>query len=351
MDSLWNAIFTTYIQMAPYLFIGLFFAGFMHLVFTRELVAKHLGSNNTLSVIKAALLGVPLPLCSCGVIPTTLYLRKQKASPGATISFLISTPQTGIDSVVATYGLMGPVFAIFRPIAAFVTGIFGGIFINHTAPDEQIEQQTEDDPEATSCDCESCQITPETKPNIWKKTYNALNYAYVEFLDDIAGHLILGIIIAGFIAFFIPDNFFLKYGGDGFLGMLLMIVVGLPMYVCATSSIPIAVSLMLKGISPGAAFVFLVVGPATNAATITLIAKTMGKKFVAIYLGVVSVFAVLGGFLLNYIFSLEAIPAITKQISLHEGVSWFTIVFTGLFTLVLIPSIYRLLKNKFTKKG
>ncbi|MDY6915249.1 MAG: permease, partial [Candidatus Cloacimonadota bacterium] len=121
---MWNAIYTTYIQMAPYLFIGLLFAGFMHLIFTRNMIAKHLGDNNLLSVIKASILGVPLPLCSCGVIPTALYLRKQKASAGATISFLISTPQTGIDSIVATYGLMGPVFAIFRPIAAFITGIF-----------------------------------------------------------------------------------------------------------------------------------------------------------------------------------------------------------------------------------
>ncbi|MDY6916101.1 MAG: permease, partial [Candidatus Cloacimonadota bacterium] len=195
------------------------------------------------------------------------------------------------------------------------------------------------------------QIHSSNKPRFWNKIYNALNYAYVEFLDDIASHLVLGIIIAGLISFIIPDNFFLKYGGDGLWGMLLMIMVGLPMYVCATSSIPIAVSLMIKGISPGAAFVFLVVGPATNAATITLIAKTMGKKFVAIYLSVVSVLAILSGYLLNYIFSLEIIPSITKQISLQEDVGWFTIIFTILFTLVLIPSLYRLLKNKFTRKG
>lgn len=149
MKALLQAIWLTYLEIAPYLFIGLAFAGLLHMVFKRDFIAKHLGKNDIWSVIKAALLGVPMPLCSCGVIPTALHLRREKASEGATLSFLISTPQTGVDSILATYGMMGPIFAIFRPIAAFITGLAGGVLANLIHKDEPISE--EEPPSGSSC--------------------------------------------------------------------------------------------------------------------------------------------------------------------------------------------------------
>ena len=341
--KLLNEIWLTYISIAPYLFIGLIFAGLLHVVFKKDFVAKHLGKNNLFSVIKAAILGVPLPLCSCGVIPTALFLRKKKASKGAVLSFLISTPQTGVDSIIATYGMMGPIFAIFRPLAAFVTGIIGGIAANLLEKEE--EQITE---EEDKFECDTCEIEEPHSHTVFERVTSGLKYAFVEFLDDITIQLIVGIIIAGLISYIIPDNFFQNFGGDGILGMLIMIAVGIPLYVCATASIPIAVSLILKGISPGAAFVYLVVGPATNAATITLISRALGKKTIAIYLSVISVFAILGGFLLNYIFTIIDKPELLIMDHTKES-SVFTVITVVLFSILLILSIYRKIRIKFKK--
>ncbi|RLC50582.1 MAG: permease [Candidatus Cloacimonadota bacterium] len=313
------------------------------MVFKKDFVAKHLGKNNLFSVIKAAILGVPLPLCSCGVIPTALFLRKKKASKGAVLSFLISTPQTGVDSIIATYGMMGPIFAIFRPLAAFVTGIIGGIAANFL--DKEEEQITD---EEDKFECDTCEIEEPHSHTVLERVTSGLKYAFVEFLDDITIQLIVGIIIAGLISYIIPDNFFQNFGGDGILGMLIMIAVGIPLYVCATASIPIAVSLILKGISPGAAFVFLVVGPATNAATITLISRALGKKTIAIYLSVISVFAILGGFLLNYIFTIIDKPELLIMDHTKES-SVFTVITVVLFSILLILSIYRKIRIKFKK--
>ncbi len=342
--GLLNEIWKTYISIAPYLFLGLVFAGLLHVIFKKDFVAKHLGKNNFFSVIKAAILGVPLPLCSCGVIPTALFLRKKKASKGATLSFLISTPQTGVDSIIATYGMMGPIFAIFRPLAAFVTGIVGGLVTNFV--------EKKDEPETVileeKFDCDTCDVEEPHSHTILERVTSGLKYAFIEFLDDITIQLIIGIIIAGFISFLIPDNFFADFGGEGFMGMLLMIAVGIPLYVCATASIPIAVSLILKGISPGAAFVFLVVGPATNAATITLISRALGKKLIAIYLTVISVFAILGGLLLNDIFDIVGKPDMLMMHH-HEDISLFSKILVGVFSILMISSIFRKIRNKFKK--
>ncbi|MDO9576701.1 MAG: SO_0444 family Cu/Zn efflux transporter [Candidatus Cloacimonadales bacterium] len=344
ISNLVNEIFKTYLEIAPYLFIGLFFAGLLHIVFKKDFVARHLGKDNFLSVVKAAILGVPLPLCSCGVIPTALYLRRQKASKGATLSFLISTPQTGVDSIIATYGMMGPIFAIFRPVAAFVMGITGGAITNILTKND-IEIVDEPKNVCTSCTTDK----PEPK-TLWNKLISGFVYAFKEFLDDISLQLIVGIILAGIISFAIPDNFFERFGGNGLVGMLIMIAFGIPLYVCATASIPIAVSLMMKGISPGAAFVFLVVGPATNAATIALIGNALGKRMVAIYLSVISVFAVGFGFLLNWIFDLIGNPVDLKSMHHEHGIPWYMTAMLIVFSIFLALSLFRKIRKKTSAK-
>ncbi|HHE39287.1 MAG TPA: hypothetical protein ENL20_12045 [Candidatus Cloacimonetes bacterium] len=340
--DLLNDVWQTYLKIAPYLFIGLIVAGLLHIFFKKDFIIKHLGKNDFLSVVKASVLGVPLPLCSCGVIPTAMHLRKQKASKGATLSFLISTPQTGVDSIIATYGMMGPIFAIFRPLAAFIMGIFGGMITNNLTKDEK--EDREDISPAFECD--TCEITEPHTHSFLEKLHYGMKYAFVEFLDDISLQLVFGIVLAGIISFVIPENFFARYGGEGFTGMLIMIAFGIPLYVCATASIPIAVSLIMKGISPGAAFVFLVVGPATNAATIALIGNAMGKKIVIIYLSVISIFAILGGFALNFIFDIFGSEKSYSFMQHHQENSLILNILLILFSIILLMSLFRKLSAK-----
>ena len=338
-----NAIYATFVEMAPYLMLGLTFAGLLHILFKREFVARHLGGGGLAAVVKAAVLGVPLPLCSCGVVPTALSLRRSKASDGATVSFLISTPQTGIDSIVATYGMLGPVFAVFRPLAAFVMGIVGGAIttlLGGATAQRMIGRPfREGDPA-----CVICFENGEHAHSVREKVVAMCKYAFGEFLDDISPQLVVGIAISGLISFFVPPDFFGRYVDNEFAAMALMIVGGIPLYVCATASIPIAAALMMKGLSPGAAFVFLAVGPATNAATVTLIASVMGKKTVAVYLSVISVLSVAAGLALNGVFSLLG-PNIepARQIHPHHemGPGPFSLLIAGLFAALLVLSLSR----------
>jgi uncharacterized protein len=338
-----KAIYVTYVEMAPYLLLGLTFAGLLHILFKREFVARHLGGGGLTAVVKAAVLGVPLPLCSCGVVPTALSLRRSKASDGATVSFLISTPQTGIDSIVATYGMLGPVFAVFRPLAAFLMGIVGGVITTLLGGGNE-RQPSVRDSQASESACVICFKDGEHVHTLREKVMALCKYAFGDFLDDIAPQLVVGIAISGLISFFLPPDFFGRYVDNEFAAMGLMIVGGIPLYVCATASIPIAATLMLKGLSPGAAFVFLAVGPATNAATVTLIASVMGRKTVAIYLSVISVMSIAAGLALNGVFALlgpTAEPALKMQHHHAMGAGPFTLAFSGLFAILLVLSLTR----------
>lgn len=337
-----SAIWATFVDMGPYLLLGLTFAGILHVLFKKEFVIRHLGTNSVASVVKAAVLGVPLPLCSCGVIPTALSLRHSRASRGAVMSFLISTPQTGVDSIVATYGMLGPVFAVFRPIAALVMGVAGGIAARFG--DRQDNPGTDN---GEQFECVMCDSSTEHSHGWLDKIRAMVSYAYGTFLDDISLQLVVGIVISGLISYAIPDGFFETYVNSELLGMLGVIVVGIPLYVCATASIPIAAALMMKGLSPGVAFVFLAVGPATNAATIALVGSKMGKRFVAIYLAVMTIGAVLAGLLLNATFRLVAggMPDLT-HLHHHEAASPLMQVWVYLFLTILGLSLFRKLFPK-----
>jgi uncharacterized membrane protein YraQ (UPF0718 family)/copper chaperone CopZ len=346
--NLFIEIAETFMDMAPYLLLGLTFAGILHVLFKKEFIIRHLGQNSISASIKAAVLGVPLPLCSCGVIPTALSLRKSSASEGATVSFLISTPQTGVDSIIATYGMLGPVFAIFRPFAALIMGIVGGIATSLGAPKTPLQAENAE----VELDCKVCPENGTHGHTIRDKIMAMIKYAYGEFLDDISVQLIVGIVIAGIISYFVPPEFFTKYVNNDFVGMLLMIVAGIPLYVCATASIPIAASLMMKGLSPGAAFVFLAVGPATNAAAITLIANVMGKRIVVLFLSVISLGAIASGFALNFVYQyLDIDPAIHIMKHHHEDTAILMNVFSIIFLLMLAFSVYRKLAPVFVKKS
>ena len=240
-----------------------------------------MGGNNTKAAINASLLGIPLPLCSCGVIPTGISFYKHGASKGSAISFMTSTPQTGIDSILVTYSLLGLPFALIRPVVALFTGIFSGIFTNFINRGKIIDTKQVIEPDKKK------------KTKLPEKIKEMFSYAFGEFLQDISNWLILGLILAAIISVFVPDDFFSSYYGNDFLGKIIILIAAVPLYVCATASVPIAAVLLLKGLSPGAALVFLMAGPATNAATIALIAKTLGKRSLLAYL-----LTIIGGALL-----------------------------------------------------
>jgi uncharacterized protein len=302
--SLAMGFWNTVLEMSPYLLFGFFMAGLLSVLVSKQLVEKHLGGKGIWPVIKASLFGVPLPLCSCSVIPVTMSLRKHGASRGASISFLLSTPQTGVDSIFVTYALLGPVFAIFRPIAAFVTGIVGGMMVNFFGDSSENNTQ-----ENKTCEDECCCAGHKTNP-----VTRMFKYGFITLPRDIGRPMLLGLVAAAFISALVPDGFFADKLGTGVIPMLVMMLIGIPMYVCATASVPIAAALMMKGLSPGAALVFLMTGPATNAASFVLIWKIMGRAAALTYLAAVAGCALLSGILLDYIIS-----GVALSHTMHHG--------------------------------
>ena len=277
-------------MMAPWLLFGFFAAGVLSVFFSPAYIYKHMGKPGIKSIFKAALFGVPLPICSCGVIPVTVSLKKQGAGRGAAGSFLISTPQTGLDSFFATYAMLGWAFAIFRPIVAFITGIIGGLLM------ENFGKPADEKEEAPGVNQED-----DDQPRVrgWKTIPAILHYGFIKLLGNIASALLVGLVLAALIHLLVPPDFGAKYLKSDWLAMPAMLIFGIPLYVCSTASIPIAASLIVKGISPGAALVFLITGPATNVATITIMSKVLGRKAVVIYLLTVAVAAIAAGYIFN----------------------------------------------------
>ena len=297
-------IWSTTTEMAPYLLLGFAVAGFLSIVIPTSFVEKHLGQNKLTSIVKATLAGIPLPLCSCGVIPVAAGLKKSGASNGATTAFLISTPQTGIDSIMVTYALMGPWFTIFRVGAALFGGLTGGLMVNLTT-----EGSTTTKKQSSVSGTANDKIPSST---VVEKVSQALNYGFTTLPEDIGRSLIAGIIIAGAISALLPENALTLFADNSVLSMIAMMAAGIPVYVCATSSVPIAAALIAKGISPGAALVFLMTGPATNAASLTSVNKMMGKKCTGALLLSVAATSLIAGYLLD-----SLIPSAASQVSLR----------------------------------
>lgn len=335
LKELWIIFF----DMSFYMTIGLLFAGILHLIFSKAWIIKHIGKNNFSSVFKSVLFGVPMPLCSCGVIPTAVYMNQNGASNAAIIAFLISTPQTGIDSIIATYGMMGFIFAIFRPIAAFFMGIFGGLIINLFSKDEMNLKNLYENKSIIDKSLKS--------KTFFEKLKTIYNYAFVNFLDDISIQFIIGIIIAALISYFFPDEAFLNSKfSSGIFGMLFMIIVGIPIYICATSSIPIALSLMAKGFSPGVAFVFLTAGPVTNIVSLSILLKVFGKKLTSIYLIVIIIFSMIFGGILDFIFKYYSFNSINIMHHNHHSIL-FSDSLKWIFVLLFIFCLLLSLKRKY----
>lgn len=397
-----------FVEAAPYLIFGFAVAGVLNALVPDQKIVDYLGKSagKIRSVINASLAGLPLPLCSCGVIPAAMSIRKRGANRGATLSFLISTPETGVDSIAITYALLDPLMTIFRPLATTATAILAGIAENLLIGEEPEKSGNREQDKAgkkaeilavstlvgvtaagskcssPSCNCKTPEkeetgkekhhdknnvppksrtlelrpehggetthlkispavYVPESKVSLCgcahcgqekkgslperkiKKTMKeefigGLKYAFIELPGEISKWMLIGIILAGVISYTIPETLIQEYLGGGFRSMLVMLLVGIPLYICATASTPLAASLVAKGMSPGTAFVFLLAGPATNAATITMVARFLGKRSAALYVGVISLCAIGAGILLDWLYFKMGISATATLGSAEE---------------------------------
>lgn len=302
MENILNSLAAMLYEMAPYILLGLFIAGLLHAFVPSATMSRHLSRPSLGSVIKATLIGVPLPLCSCGVLPTAVALRRSGASKASTAAFLISTPQTGVDSIAATYSLLGPAFAIIRPIAAIVTSIFGGLAVGRY---EKTESPVEPDVKSDCCEA-SAAATNET--GFIAKFLSALRYGFYDMVQSIGKWLVIGLIIAALITVLVPADFFAAFADRPLLAMIAVVIVAVPMYICATGSIPIALSLMLKGLSPGTAFVLLMAGPAANVASLTILSRSLGRRSAAVYLATIVIGAIAFGLAIDYFMPRDWFP-------------------------------------------
>ena len=328
----WNVLCLS----APYMLLGFFIAGLLKAFVPDNFIAKHLGAQNRRSIFKAALFGVPIPLCSCGVLPAAAGIRKQGASKGATTAFLISTPETGVDSIAVTWALLDPLMAVLRPISAFLTAMVTGQLVQFFDPDTQTEVDTKSSSSITIPS--SCCSNEVKSKNIATRIFDAMAYAYGDLFKDIAGWFFLGVGLAGLITVFVSPDLVEQWLGNPLIAMVVMLIAGVPLYVCATASTPIVAALVLKGLNPGAALVFLLVGPATNAAALSVIAKILGKKATGIYLGGIMVSALLMGVAVDVIYSMTNLTAGWQAITHDDHRSLVGMVSALLlFVLILLP--------------
>jgi uncharacterized membrane protein YraQ (UPF0718 family)/copper chaperone CopZ len=307
---------TLFSEMAPFLLLGFLLAGILHVWVPNHLYVPKISKPNFKSVLWSALFGVPLPICSCGVIPTSIALRREGASKGACVSFLISTPATGVDSILATYSLLGGPFAVLRPIAAFATAMLGGVFTNLVTKNEPEtgvavvgESHEHEHHGHEHCDCEEgrCSCGYEDpdrheKASFAQKVKGTFEYGFVNMIGDVSKWLVIGLLLGALIAAFVPDDFFLFLHEYPLLCMLVVLVLAMPMYTCATGSIPLALALVEKGITPGAALVLLMAGPATSIASMLVVGKAFGRRTLFAYLASIAFGALFFGVIVDTFF-------------------------------------------------
>ncbi|MBD5234057.1 MAG: heavy metal-associated domain-containing protein [Bacteroidales bacterium] len=324
-------------EMSPYILLGFFIAGLLHVFVRPSAMSRHLSGGGWKPVVKAALFGIPLPLCSCGVLPTAVALRRRGASKAAATSFLIATPQTGVDSIAATWSLLGLPFAIIRPIAALAGAVGGGLAVGKFDTDEKVEISDEAD-----------EAMPES---FLGRLGAAVRYGFIDMVASVGKWLVIGLVVAALITVFVPDSLFTGLSNHPLLAMLAVVVVAIPMYICATGSIPIALSLMLKGLSPGIAFVMLMAGPAANFASIMILNRTMGRRATALYVGSVVATAIGFGLVIDLLLPREwFVPAGALTEHCHVTFDWFATLCSALLTGLLIYSAFKSGKHEHNHK-
>ncbi len=354
-DFLWETLYIVF-ESGIYILLGFLIAGLLHAYLKTDRLIPFLGGRNLRSVLNAALVGAPLPLCSCGVVPTAVALRKKGASREATLSFLISTPETSVDSIALSYGLLGPVMAVVRPLAAVVTAVVAGAAHLLFGHDETRDLEAAGEPNGSTktsgtgaatgegaCGPECSAFPADSGKAVdhgpdhdhdhdhahdhaghthadpfaaspplshRERLGEAGRYGFVHLFDELAFWFLFGMLLTGLLSAALPDDFFGRALGTGLFSMLVVVVVGVPLYMCASSSTPVALAFLTKGLNPGAALVFLLTGPATNAATLSVVGRVFGKRFLQIYVGSIVGVAIAFGMALNSFYQWEPVASL-----------------------------------------
>ena len=321
-------------ELAPWLILGLLVAGALHVWLPPGFIRRHLGGGGPASTIKAVFLGVPMPLCSCGVIPAAIGLKKDGASDGASVGFLISTPQTGVDSIAVSAAFLGLPFAIFKVASAFITGIVGGLLTDSLVKPA---------PAAPA------PVAADAAPRSHRaKLRELLVFAFDDLLYMIWRWIVVGVLVSAAIATWLDPGVFTQYGWtQGLGGLLLVLAISLPLYVCATSSVPVAAALVHAGLPAGAALVFLMAGPATNMATVGAIYRAFGKKVLGIYLAVI----VLGSLLSAWLFESVLGTMVHDHPLAHEHQPWWTVPAVVALLLLIGRYAWRDLRSWMARRG
>ena len=355
---------TLFSEMAPFLLLGFLLAGILHVWVPNQVYVPKISKPNFASVLWASLFGVPLPICSCGVIPTSIALRREGASKGASVSFLISTPATGVDSILATYSLLGLPFAILRPIAAFVTAMFGGVLTNFATRNESAEVAVAEHKESHKhhdhehcgcedhdhdhcecdghdhCECGTLAGAATAKKSFVQKLGETVEYGLVNMVGDVSKWLMIGLLLGALISAFVPNELFLALREYPILCMVCVLLLAMPMYTCATGSIPLALALVAKGITPGAALVLLMAGPATSIASMLVVGKAFGKRTLVAYLASIAFGAMFFGFIVDTFFMDTFLSAMLPQGAAechgHGALGVFDYICAGLLAVFMI---------------
>lgn len=343
------------LDASVYILFGLLVGGLLKMFLSPSTVARHLGSGRFAPVLKAAFLGIPLPLCSCGVLPAAASLRRQGANRGATTAFLISTPESGVDSIAISYALLDPILTVARPVAAFASAVGAGIAQSLFHPNERTSVAKPD----LSCPVDGCCDGIRCAPEVHRRHHGmgerirvGIKYAFTDLWGDLAGWFWVGMLLAGVITALIPGDFMARYLGGGLGAMLAMLVVGIPLYICATASTPVAAALILKGVSPGAALVFLLVGPATNITSLTVLIKVLGKRGTVVYLVSIALFSVVAGLALDALYLALGVRAAAVVGEASEFIPPSLRWIGALLLIVLsVRPIARWLRSKVAKSG
>ncbi len=338
-----NAFVSMLNGMSPYLLLGFLIAGLLHAFVPSTIYSRYLAGTGFRPVLTAALFGVPLPLCSCGVLPTAVALRRSGASSAASTSFLIATPQTGVDSIAATYSMMGLPFAVLRPVAALVTSLVGGLAVGHWERKGALDDVRDD------ADYEFSELPR----GLWNKIVETLKYGFFDMMQSIGRWLLIGLVVATLITVLLPDDFFSTYARWPLLNMFIIVLVAVPMYVCATGSIPIAAALMLKGMTPGCALVLLMAGPAANLASMFVVNNAFGRKATIVYLLSIIGGAMGFGALVDYWPGLREVfvNALPCHVMRHHmSVSWFNTVCSILLLSMIVIALGAKYRNSYQIK-
>lgn len=345
MEELLQSFWNLSASMGIFIVAGVMIAGILHELIPEDLISRQLGTRGWKSVLKGTLFGIPLPLCSCSVIPFAAELKRKGSSEGAVLSFLISTPITGVDSILATYGMFGWAFTLYRvvtsSIIAIIAGILANLLLKPQIPPVAKFSLNPQPPKTILINKPASEVNRVRSFSLRR----ALHYGFISLLGGIASPLLWGLVIGAFISMMIPDNLSHYFSESRWIGYLVAVAIAAPMYVCATASLPIAASLILAGVSPGAAFVFLSAGPATNTVTMGVVKSMLGTKALMIYLGSI----VIGSVGFGIVFDLFFDPtAIRGMLSHQETHGWVENIGAGLLLLLIA---YNLIQTRLNKKN